>query len=340
MNCIKGNVRFAVVGCGHIGKRHIEEILRHPEAELAAVCDILPMEALDISIVRVPFFSSLEKLLSSEVLFDVLCVCTPNGYHVEQTIEALKANKHVVCEKPFGLTTASCKAALSVASEVSRHIFCVMQNRYSPPSMWLKELLAAEKLGEIYMVQISCFWNRDQRYYSGKDWRGTLELDGGPLFTQFSHFIDILYWLFGDIKEIQANFYNFNHQYCTDFEDSGLISFGFIAGGAGSIQYTTSVWDKNLESSMVLIGSKGSVRIGGQYMNEVMDCHIQDYTMPTLPKANPANDYGSFRGSASNHGQVIDHLIQHLKGNDTGKTVSATDGMKVVEIIERIYSLK
>src|SRR5690606_28154696 len=133
-------------------------------------------------------------------------------------------------------------------------------------------LIQENRLGEVYMVDINCYWNRDKRYYRGDTWHGKKDLDGGTLVTQFSHFVDIMYWLFGDVKNIQARFKDFNHTELTDFEDSGIISFEFVNGGMGSLTYSTSVFDRNLESSMTIIGEKGSVKIGGQYMNEIEYC--------------------------------------------------------------------
>jgi predicted dehydrogenase len=212
-----------------------------------------------------------------------------------------------------------------------------MQNRYSPPSAWLKEIVSTGKMGKILMVQINCYWNRDERYYKKGSWKGNKQLDGGPLFTQFSHFLDIMYWLFGDIKNIQARFKNFNHNHNTDFfDDSGIVNFDFVDGGIGCINYSTSVWDKNLESSITIIGENGSVKVGGQYMDKVEVCHIKDYTMPTLAPTNPPNDYGEFKGSAANHHFVIDNVVETLNGNSTA-TTNALEGLKVVDIIERIY---
>ena len=193
------------------------------------------------------------------------------------------------------------------------------------------------------MVQINCYWNRDDRYYykNGQQhaWKGRMDLDGGPLFTQFSHFVDIMYWLFGDIKNIQANFHNFSHQHSTEFEDSGIVHFDFVKGGMGCINYSTAVYDTNLESSLTVIGAEGSLKIGGQYMNEVEYCHIKNYTLPTLEPSNPANDYGAYKGSANNHLHVIENVIDVLK-NRTTITTNALEGMKVVEMIEKIYALK
>ena len=254
-------------------------------------------------------------------------------------MQALEKKKNVVIEKPMGLTVADCEKIIFKALQVSRQVFCVMQNRYSPPSIWIKDVIDREVMGSIYMVQLNCYWNRDERYYSGKNWKGINKLDGGTLFTQFSHFIDIMYWLFGDITQIQAKFSDFNHQTLTQFEDSGFVNFNFINGGMGSISYSTSVWDSNLESSMTIIAEKGSVKIGGQYMNEVEYCHIQDYTMPKLPPVNPANDYGVYKGSAANHHYIIENVIDTLKGRTTA-TTNALEGLKVVDIIERIYALR
>jgi len=298
---------------------------------------------LDIAAFSVPFFNSIEALLNAALEIDVICICTPNGVHAEQAILALEGGKHIVCEKPMGLTKEACEAVVFKSLKVNKHVFCVMQNRYSPPSVWIKEVLEQGLLGDIYMVQINCYWNRDDRYYykNGQKhkWKGTQELDGGPLFTQFSHFIAILYWLFGDIHNIKASFQNFSHQHSTDFEDSGMVHFDFLSGGMGCLNYSTSIYDTNLESSMTIIGSQGSVKIGGQYMNEVEYCNIKNYTMPTLPASNPANDYGNYKGSAANHVYVIENVIDVLK-HKKSITTNALEGLKVVEIIEKIYQLK
>jgi predicted dehydrogenase len=244
-----------------------------------------------------------------------------------------------VCEKPMGLSKAECEQVIYTALRVSRQVFCVMQNRYSPPTVWFKEVIEKQLLGDIYMVQLNCYWNRDERYYKKDTWKGSADLDGGTLFTQFSHFIDIMFWLFGDIKDIQGKFNDFNHANLTAFEDSGLVTFNFVNGGMGSLNYSTSVWDQNLESSITIIGKKGSIKIGGQYMNEVENCHIENYQMPELAAANPANDYGHYKGSAANHHYVIQNVIDTLKGR-TSATTNALEGLKVVEIIERIYELR
>jgi predicted dehydrogenase len=334
-------IRFAVIGCGHIGKRHAEMIIREEGAELAALCDIKPAEELDIAIFDVPFFSSLDDLLGGGQPFDVLNICTPNGLHAMMAIKAIEAGYHVVIEKPMALNVADAEKIVFAGLKYRKQIFCVMQNRYSPPSVWIKELVESGKTGKIYMVQLNCYWNRDERYYKAGGWHGTADSDGGTLFTQFSHFVDIMYWLFGDIKDLQARFADFNHDGLTDFEDSGIVQFNFVNGGMGSLCYSTSVWDRNLESSILIVAENGSIKIGGQYMNEVLECHVKDYEMPRLASTNPGNDYGVYKGSAQNHHYVIRNVVDVLSENASETiTTNVLEGLKVVDIIQRIYALK
>jgi predicted dehydrogenase len=332
-------IKFAVIGCGHIGKRHAEMILGNSEAELVALSDIAPKESLGIEKYNVPFYSSIEELLNAGLAIDVVNICTPNGLHSSQASLVLEKGCNVVVEKPIGLSKAKCEEVIFKALRNNKQVFAVMQNRYSPPSVWIKELIENKVLGDIFMVQLNCYWNRDARYYKKGGWKGTQDLDGGTLFTQFSHFIDIMYWLFGDITNIQGKFKDFTHQDSTDFEDSGFVSFDFVDGGMGALNYSTAVASQNLESSITIIGEKGSVKIGGQYMNEVEVCNIEGYEMPKLAAANPPNDYGPYKGSAANHHYVIENVIDTLKGRTTA-TTNAMEGLKVVEIIERIYQLR
>lgn len=337
----KRKIRFAVVGCGHIGKRHAEMITREAGAELVALCDNRSINELGIDAYQVPFFQSIDSLLSSGLAIDVINICTPNGLHASMAIDAIKSGHHVVLEKPMALTLSDAEQVVYTSLKYSKQVFCVMQNRYSPPSVWIKEMVEQGRLGKIYMVQLNCYWNRDGRYYKAGGWHGDARLDGGTLFTQFSHFIDILYWLFGDICNIKARFADFNHQTLTDFEDSGLVTFDFVNGGIGCLNYSTAVWDKNMESSMLIVAENGSVKIGGQYMNEVEYCHVKDYSMPELAPTNPGNDYGPYKGSAQNHNFVIRNVLNVLSGQSSETiTTNVLEGMKVVDIIQRIYAQK
>jgi UDP-N-acetyl-2-amino-2-deoxyglucuronate dehydrogenase len=339
MKMIK-KINFAVVGIGYIGKRHCNMIMNNVDTKLISICDIKPKnDVVNDELKNIPFYVDIEEMVYKHPKIDVVCICTPNGLHTKQSIVLLNLGKHIVVEKPLGLKTQECEKVLYNALKMNKHVFAVMQNRYSPPSMWLKNIISNKTIGDIFMVQVNCYWNRDDRYYKKGGWKGTSDLDGGTLFTQFSHFIDIMYWLFGDVKNIQGKFNDFTHKYSTDFEDSGFVNFDFIEGGMGSINYSTSVWGSNLESSITIIGSKGSIKVGGQYMNEVEYCNIDGYEMPELPPSKPPNDYGLYKGSAANHHYIIENVVNTLKGKDV-ITTNAMEGLKVTEIINRIYDIR
>ena len=127
--------------------------------------------------------------------------------------------------------------------------------------------------------------------------------------------MDILYWLFGDIHDIQARFADFTHGHNTDFEDSGLVTFDFVGDGMGTLQFSTAVAETNFEKALTIVAEKGTVKVGGQYMNEVEYCRVMDYEMPELPPSNPANDYGAYKGSAANHGYIFDNVVDTLQGS-------------------------
>jgi len=334
-------IRFAICGVGHIGRRHAALVARHAGAGLVALIDVRAelRDSLAGEFPGVPFFHSLEEYLQNGPAADVLTVATPNGLHAPQAIAGLRAGRHVVIEKPIALRAADAEAIVRTAQQAGRLAFGVMQNRYSPPAAWLKQVYDEGRLGEIFLVQFNCFWNRDARYYQPGGWKGTQALDGGTLFTQFSHFVDLLYWVFGDITNIAARFRDFTHQGITAFEDSGLVTFDFVRGGSGTLSYSTAVWDRNLESSLTVVAERGALKIGGQYLDKVEYCHLQDYDLPALAPTNPANNYGAYQGSAANHVQVIDNVVNTLQQRSQA-TTNALEGLKVVEIIERIYALR
>jgi predicted dehydrogenase len=330
--------KFAVVGCGRIGQRHIEMIRNLDRTELVATCDVRNAEELGLP-AGIPHYHSLESLLADHHV-DVLAVASPNGLHAAHALQGIESGAHVIVEKPMALHKSDAERVLHAALQRGRYVFGVMQNRYSPPSEWLKSVVDQGLLGDIFQVHVDCFWNRDDRYYHPGGWHGTKDLDGGTLFTQFSHFIDILYWVFGDVKPLSALLRNYNHGHSIEFEDTGLVHFALPQHGAalGSLNYSTSVWDANLESSMTIIGSKGSIKVAGQYMNEVVHCHIEGYRMPELAPSNPPNDYGPYKGSAANHMYVYEN-VRDVLGGTKPITTNALEGLKVVDIIESIYAL-
>lgn len=329
-------ITFGIIGYGHIGKRHASMVSGNEQGKVIGVVEPDDERRADAEKTEgCKAFGTVAEMYEAGIQPDVVNICTPNGLHAKLALEALEHRSHVVIEKPMGLTKAESEEVIYRALQVSKQVFLVKQNRYSPTSVWLKSMIDEGHLGKLFMIQLNCYWNRDNRYYKPGGWKGTMDMDGGTLFTQFSHFIDIMYWLCGDIENIQGRCTNFNHP-STEFEDTGVVNFDFINGGMGSLNFSTSIWGQNLESSITLIGEKGSVKVSGQYMDKVETCHVENYVMPELPPANPPNDYGEYKGSAANHHYIIQNVIDVLSGRGEIAT-NALEGMKVVEMIERIY---
>lgn len=328
-------LRFAIVGCGRIAGRHAEHI--NTLARLTAVCDIDKAKA-DAFAEKygAKAYYDITHLLEDEANIDVVSICSPNGLHATHSISALKAGFHVLCEKPLAISSADCRQMIKTAQECNRKLFVIKQNRFNPPVAAVKKAIDDGYLGKIFSVQLSCFWNRNAAYYENS-WRGTLSLDGGTLFTQFSHFIDLLYWLLGDIQSVEAYAGNYHHEGVIQFEDTGVVLLRFDSGAIGTVNYTVNSYNKNMEGSLTIFGEKGTVKIGGEYLNELEYQNIKDYNITDLPEGNRANNYGTYHGSMSNHDIVYRNLIDALN-DEPGMLASAEDGLKTVEIIEKIYA--
>jgi UDP-N-acetyl-2-amino-2-deoxyglucuronate dehydrogenase len=328
-------LKFAIVGCGSIAQRHAEHI--NNKAKLVAVCDIVhaKADALANEYGAIAFYG-IEEMLGADINIDVVAICTPNGLHAIHSIQALQAGMHVICEKPMAISSADCGKMIQAAEQANKRLFAIKQNRYNPPVAAVKKIIDEGRLGKIQSIQLSCFWNRNEAYYTNS-WKGTQALDGGTLFTQFSHFIDLLYWMLGDIVDVKAITNNFAHQGIIEFEDAGVIILRFANGAIGTVNYTVNSFQKNMEGSLTIFGDKGTVKIGGQYLNELEYQCIENYTIQNLPEGNKANNYGDYVGSMSNHDLVYDNVIAVLQQN-AAITTSAYEGLKTVEIIEKIYA--
>ena len=328
-------IRFAIIGCGRIAERHAIHI--HAYGQLVAVCDVVQTKAIAIATKyeAVCFFQP-EELLSAKLEIDVIVICTPNGLHAQHAIQALNKGFHVLVEKPMALSKMDCERMIDSANKSGKQLFTVVQNRFNPPVMAVKKALTQNAFEKISSIQLTCFWNRNNDYYKDS-WKGTKNLDGGILFTQFSHFIDLLYWFFGDVKSVAALTNNADHSDNIEIEDCGVALLEFENGIIGTINFSVNSFDKNREGSLTILGEKGTVKIGGEYLNTIEYAQFANYVLEMETATGEANDYGSYKGSMSNHDKVYGNLIDTLQ-TGTHFYANAFEGLKTVEIIERIYS--
>ena len=309
-------------------------ILANPSADCVAICDCNAGLASSISS-GIAFFTDLDNMLAS-VQADVLCVCTPNYLHEPHTIKGLNSGLHVVVEKPMAMSVSECDHMIEAAASSGKIIFAVKQNRYNPPVQEVKKQLAAGVLGQPFLIQVNCFWNRGDAYYGSGNWRGTKDKDGGCLFTQFSHFVDILYYLNGGIDRATGMVGNFAHRHNTTVEDTGSFVMHAANGAIVNFNFTTCSYEKNMEGSITMFCEHGTVKIGGQYLNTIEYQHIAETQLPAINISAKANDYGLYQGSMSNHDKVIQNVVDVLHHNHPVMT-SADEGRQVIQMIEMMY---
>ena len=325
-------VKFGIIGCGRIAQRHAEHISNY--GELVAVCDSEKSKADALAQkYGVASFGSLDEFIDANLPIDMVAICSPNAFHA---IKLLNSGFSVLCEKPMALSVSDCGDMIKAAEKNNKRLFIVKQNRFNPPVAAVKNAIDQGVLGKIYSIQLSCFWNRNEDYYLNS-WKGTKELDGGTLYTQFSHFIDLLYWLIGDVKSVKSFTSNFNHQEIIEFEDTGVAAIEFNNGVIGTINYTVNSYNKNMEGSLTIFAEKGTVKIGGQYLNELEYQNIENFKFENLPAGNSANNYGQYQGSMSNHDLIYQNVVDVLV-NGAAISTNSFEGLKTVEIIEKFYS--
>ncbi|MEO5563101.1 MAG: Gfo/Idh/MocA family oxidoreductase [Chitinophagaceae bacterium] len=327
-------VRFAIIGCGKIAARHSEQAAKH--GQVVAVCDIIAEKANAFAATyNAHPYLSLDDLLVHEKDIDLVAVCTPNWLHAQHSIQSLSAGCNVLCEKPLAISTQDATSMINSAEKAGKKLFVVKSTRYNPALINLKKLLDEQKLGTLYSFQLNCFWNRPPAYYSGT-WRGKLNSDGGTLYTQFSHYIDAMLWLFGEVRSIKGFRKNQSHQSVIEFEDSGIAALEMENGMIGGLNWSVNTFKKNMEVSLTVIAEKGSIRIAGEYMNKTEYDLADGFSLDTGDIGN-ANDYGFYKGSMSNHDKVYENLVMALK-DDQYPFTNATEGLKTVETIEKIYN--
>lgn len=330
-------IKTAIIGCGNIGKRHVAAFDDNDDVSLVGVYDVqveAAQKQVDVYKSQFIRYDSFEAAINDSSV-DLVSVCTPHHLHKDQTISALNAGKHVLVEKPMALNTQDAKEMIAVAQAKNRNLYVMKQNRFNVPITLTKDVLDTGKLGQVFMIQCNVYWNRNPEYYSNSNWRGDKKSEGGALFTQASHFIDLLIWWFGDVTNASA-IINTKMQ-DIEIEDCGNAVLGFESGVQGSLTWTTCVYNKNYEGSITIIGEKGTIKIGGPYLNQIDYWDVQSYPLPTnINFADLPNNYGKYQGTSSNHHKVLAEIVKDLNG-DKSEIVIGEEGIRSIDAIEKIY---
>jgi UDP-N-acetyl-2-amino-2-deoxyglucuronate dehydrogenase len=328
-------LRFALVGCGRISKRH-SELLGENQikgAGLVAVCDKVLSKAEAISSkYGVPAYSCYHEMMQSEKV-DVVVILTESGVHAANTIDLAKYGAHIVVEKPMALTLADADAMIEACDRHGVKLFVVKQNRFNVPVVQLRNALEHGRFGKLIMGTVRVRWCRPQAYYDQDPWRGTWAYDGGVLTNQASHHVDLLEWMMGDVESVFAK----SKQALADIEaeDTAVVMLKFKNGALGVIEATTAIRPKDLEGSISVLGETGSVEIGGFAVNEMKTWNFsemtdEDESVIEKYSVNPPNVYGF------GHQAYYEHVVDCIQ-NKTPQLVDGLKGRKSLELINAIY---
>ena len=329
-------VTFAVVGCGNIGSRHLAILSEQADARVSAFCDT-DARRLESSIARNPAgspYAAIDDLLAHADA-EVVNICTPHYLHAEHAIAVLESGRHVLVEKPMCLTTSDADRMIAAARHAGRLLMVVKQNRYNKPVALLRAAMDEGRLGRILMAQCNVIWNRYADYYRLSPWLGRRAMEGGALFTQVSHFMDLLVLFCGDV--VGATGRTDTKLHAIETEDCGSATVEFSSGALGSIFWTTCAYHRNVEGSLTIVGERGTVRIGGQYLNRIDHWDVEGSPLPDgVEWTDRPNAYGAYQGSSSNHDKVFADVIRRVRLEDVD-VVSGEEARRTVLAIENIY---
>jgi predicted dehydrogenase len=329
------NLRFALVGCGRIAKRHSELLgmKQVANATLVAVCDVVAEKAERIGKqFSVPHFTDMHVMMKN-VGIDVVVVLTESGLHAQHVIALAPYGKSIVVEKPMALTLADADEMIRACDRAGVRLFVVKQNRFNVPVVKLREALEAGRFGRLVLGTVRVRWCRTQEYYDQDAWRGTWALDGGVLSNQASHHIDLLEWMMGDVVSVFAHATTALVE--IEAEDTAVVVLRFRSGALGVIEATTATRPKDLEGSISVLGENGTVEIGGFAVNKMA---VWSFANPCPDDAavmekfsvNPPSVYGF------GHQAYYEHVVDCVR-NDKQQLVDGLEGRKSLELISAIY---
>jgi UDP-N-acetyl-2-amino-2-deoxyglucuronate dehydrogenase len=328
-------IKFALVGCGRIAKRHSEllGLNQIDGAKLVAVCDNVIDKANKIAAqFKVPAYKDMDEMMRSESI-DVVVVLTPSGLHAEHVINLSKYGKHIMVEKPMALTIKDTENMIYACDVNNIKLFVVKQNRFNVPVVKLREALDAGRFGKLTLGTVRVRWARHQAYYDQDLWRGTWGMDGGVLTNQASHHVDMLEWMMGDVESVFAKMTTALAD--VETEDTAIVTLKFKSGALGIIEATTAARPTNLEGSISILGENGTVVVAGIAVNEMQtwvfeDEQEGDSSVLEEFSVNPPNVYGF------GHQAYYEHTIDCIK-NGSANLVDGLQGRKSIELINAIY---
>jgi UDP-N-acetyl-2-amino-2-deoxyglucuronate dehydrogenase len=325
---------FALIGCGSIAKKHAHSVHRLEEARLEGFVDLDRSRAEKFSAeYGAPAFDSVEEMMRSVGdRIDVVSVLTPSGAHCGNVLDLVRYGKALVVEKPLALRLDDADRMIEACDRHGVKLFVVHQNRYNPPVVAARRALERGRFGRLVMGTVRLRWTRDQAYYDSESWRGTWAHDGGVFMNQAAHHIDMLTWFLGPVNAVRSM--AATRLVDIECEDTGVAVIQFHSGALGVLEATTATRPKDLEGSLSILGEKGSVVIGGFFMNELTTWNFAE---PEPDDESVMERYGrNPKEFAYNLGEYLREVIEAIQVKKAA-LVDGLEGRKSLELITALY---
>ena len=328
-------IKIAILGCGMIGDIHASAILELSDiCELWAICDVNPVRAEEYGKkYNTRAYSDYAQMLKESEI-DAISICTPSGMHADQSIAALEAGKHVLCEKPLALCAADAQRVCDAEKKAGKLVSVVFQTRYEKDIRELRRVIADGRLGQLVFCDLYMKYWRDPSYFAQSPWRGTFAMDGGgALMNQGIHGIDIMHYLCGAPRLLTAKVKTLVHSIET--EDTAVAAVEYPSGALGVIQASTSAnpgFDRRIE----IHGSRGYATI----VNATLEKLYVDgcFLVNRLVDFTPGTASDPTKMSHDKHTLQIANFVRSILGEETLASTSQ-DGLAAVSFIEEIYRI-
>ncbi|GGJ03510.1 oxidoreductase [Alicyclobacillus cellulosilyticus] len=334
-------IGFGIIGGGVISRTHADAILKTEGARLVAVADIVEAKGRAMAeVYGILWYRDYQEMLARPDI-QVVTIATPSGLHAQMAIDAARAGKHVVVEKPLDVQLDKADAVIAACRRAGVKLAVISQHRFDAATQAVKRLLDAGRLGRLVLGEAQMYWYRSQGYYDSGAWRGTWALDGGgALMNQSIHNVDVLQYLMGPVEEVYAHTGTFAHERI-EVEDAAVATLRFRNGALGTIVATTAAYP-GLPVRITVVGSEGTAVIENDTLAHV-------YVKPAAgdhPYGDPAavdlrDDPGvmppelAARFDGTHRVQFQDMVDAIREGRDP--LVDGEEGRKPLEIILAIY---
>ena len=323
-------INVALIGCGRVAGHHARSIENIPDyAHLVSVCDLVDNRSNELGkIHNVPTYKNYFHMLDEHPEIDVVSIITPSGMHYEHATEIIENfKKHVIIEKPMFMTLKQGKELKKTAHNAGVKIFPVFQYRFNKAVQRIRETRNNNELGKIFLATVRTRWCRPQNYYERDPWRGIYSHDGGALTNQGIHHLDLLRYLAGDVKKVNAQMNTFGVN--VEVEDTVIANIEFESGAIGIVEITTAARPDDFESSISVLGNKGIAIVGGWATNDLI-------TFSPDPKQEKINSEVFPDVYGFGHKEIYMGAYETIINNGN-PAVEFEDAAKTIQLLHTIY---